>query len=334
MNMSIVINSSDKTVEWAQHTIQRADQLINTIVAIGGIAIAVLIAFILAVLTIGYFVGSWHFQHKRMFKGLEKWEGFLAKGEAEAVNITQRLGLPLFVDLKMENIKSMVKEWIQETEKSTSVSEIDRFVGFLKFLVNMKPEVFLMLGHYYRFMGDEFQAGNQSGSAKDYYETAIRRYREAATAAEHSSDSLVQEAASYHGIAVSYERLGRFEDSLAASNAAIEKNQGKELRFEPFDTRGIALHVLGKYDQAIQAFETANNLKPNYPRILYNTACTYAKWGEIEVASRAGHFEKALTCLEHAVIDPEAKKRALADPDFLFLKSDVSYGGRFLALVT
>ena len=69
-----------------------------------------------------------------------------------------------------------------------------------------------------------------------------------------------------------------------------------------------------------------------YPRTLYNLACAYVKWGDMDTASKGERYETALRYLEQAMIDPEAQTRALKDSDFNGLKNDPSYRPRFEAL--
>ena len=47
----------------------------------------------------------------------------------------------------------------------------------------------------------------------------------------------------------------------------------------------MALNKVGKYDEAIKAYEIALTVKPNYFDAIYNMACTYAFMGNKEKVS-------------------------------------------------
>lgn len=56
--------------------------------------------------------------------------------------------------------------------------------------------------------------------------------------------------------------LGRYKESVDIANEALKLNAND---FELFNTKGISLYCLEKYDEAIEAFDACLALKPNFP---------------------------------------------------------------------
>src|SRR3989344_7208489 len=56
--------------------------------------------------------------------------------------------------------------------------------------------------------------------------------------------------------------LGRYKESINTANEALKLNAND---FELFNTKGVSLYCLEKYDEAIEAFDACLALKPNFP---------------------------------------------------------------------
>jgi tetratricopeptide (TPR) repeat protein len=60
---------------------------------------------------------------------------------------------------------------------------------------------------------------------------------------------------------------GKYEESLQAYNTALEADPGDE---EAWNNKGIDLGLLGKYDEALQAFNNATSINSSYAEAWYN----------------------------------------------------------------
>ncbi len=81
---------------------------------------------------------------------------------------------------------------------------------------------------------------------------------------------------------------------------------------------GLARHLAGDYDGAIEANRKAEALDFQRPRVLYNLACEYA---------RKGDADRALDLLREALAQGAASRSAvLADPDLAGLREDPRFG--------
>ena len=319
----------------AAETIARAETLINTVVSIGSVAIGVLLALLAAVLVVGGVVGKWHFQHRHLAERLQTWESVLGKSKNEAVSITQKLALPPLVDMKLDHQKAMMQTWIDRTEKSKAVEEIDRITQLLTILVYLDAEVFLNLGHYYRHKGHESEDAGDQPSAAKLFETGFRRYRDAAKMAC-SKGQMELEAAAHQSMAVCLERLSRFSESfINAEKAATILEHAGEPHYLPYDSKGIALHVLGKYEEAVSAFQSAVGLTDDPLRTRYNLACAHAKAGDVsDATNKAQHYEQALSHFSEIAGNNVTRDRARTDADFDSLGKDATYGERFKQLLS
>ena len=95
-------------------------------------------------------------------------------------------------------------------------------------------------------------------------------------------------------------RLGRAEEGLEMIQQAIRHDPFAPARF--FRWQGSAYHLLGRYDEAIAAFEHAHEDNPQSALPLGHLALTYADMGQLDEASAA-----ARDILE---LDPDFSARA------------------------
>ena len=98
------------------------------------------------------------------------------------------------------------------------------------------------------------------------------------------------------------------------------------MRFKPdkheaLYNKGTALANLGRYEEAIAAYDQALAIKPDKHAALYNKACCYGLQGDVE---------KAVECLNAAIsLDSESLELAKTDTDF----DPIRHDERFRALV-
>lgn len=112
--------------------------------------------------------------------------------------------------------------------------------------------------------GDAFL---QNGS----YHNALSAYSEAAR--NGNADAFVKK-----GVVLQY--LGRYDESLAAFDTAIEKNGG----FDAWNNRGSSLFLLGRYNESLEAFDRAISIDPKYPEVYGSKADVLRKLGRDEEA--------------------------------------------------
>jgi tetratricopeptide (TPR) repeat protein len=85
--------------------------------------------------------------------------------------------------------------------------------------------------------------------------------------------------------------------------------------------KGLALHYLGRYDQAITCYDKILSNTPDNANVLYHKACTKSLQKEID---------QSLALLEKAILlDEQYAKKASMDKDFDMLHNDP----RFKSLV-
>ena len=78
---------------------------------------------------------------------------------------------------------------------------------------------------------------------------------------------------------------------------------------------GFSLHSMGKYDQAVRAFQRSVDIGNN-PLVMYNLACAY---------SRVGDKEKAFEWLNKSINAGFAAPQLTTDPDFEGLHTDARF---------
>ena len=97
-------------------------------------------------------------------------------------------------------------------------------------------------------------------------------------------------AAAFHSnLAIALKDLGRFEEAIAACNAALRR---KPDFVEAYANLGIALKELGRLDEAIAAYQAAIRIKPDY-------AEAYSNLGN--ALSALGRFDDAIAAYNVAI---------------------------------
>ena len=71
----------------------------------------------------------------------------------------------------------------------------------------------------------------------------------------------------FSNLGLALERLGKFQESLASHNKALEL---KPDYADAFNNRGTVLNALGRIDEALESYEKALALQPNYAEALNN----------------------------------------------------------------
>ena len=100
-------------------------------------------------------------------------------------------------------------------------------------------------------------------------------------------------------------RRGKYELALDAFEKAIEL---KPDYADAWYNRGVTLAKLGRHEEALKAYDKAIELKPDFAEAWYNKACAY---------SRKGDKENALKNLSKAIeLDAKSKEKAKGDEDF------------------
>ncbi len=123
-----------------------------------------------------------------------------------------------------------------------------------------------------------------------------------------------------------YEEIGDEDNALKYARIGVERAE-KILEEYPDNQRAYylgagGLALLGQMDKALEWTEHALALNPKDPATRYNTACFYAKVGEIE---------KALDCLENSVT---SRTWIENDPDLHALRDQPRYQALIAALPT
>ena len=86
---------------------------------------------------------------------------------------------------------------------------------------------------------------------------------------------------------------------------------------EPGATRGVILNRLGRYEDALQAYEKALELNPKSANAWFNMACSH---------SLKGNKDRALVWLRKAIdVDSSYKEKAKTDGDFQSLWADPDF---------
>lgn len=113
---------------------------------------------------------------------------------------------------------------------------------------------------------------------------------------------------------VALHRLGRNEEALASFERVIQIKPDDP---EPHYIKGLVLHQLGKYDEANASYSRAIALAPTWSRPYLNRARAY---------SRLNRKGEALADLARGIeLDPKLKHDAAADPDLQQLRGDSEF---------
>jgi tetratricopeptide (TPR) repeat protein len=98
----------------------------------------------------------------------------------------------------------------------------------------------------------------------------------------------------WYGKGASLVLLGRYDEALRAIDTALDMNPRNEVAWL---NKGNALTKMGRLIDALRCFNAALKVNPRYEVAWNNKGNTLA---------RLGHFQEALSCYEHALaIDPE-----------------------------
>lgn len=127
--------------EWAMREIGRAEYLVTPIFIVGAIVVAVVTIF-----DVQFYV--WHRQHQKMLLRVKEWERSLEKAKSQMISIAQDLRLPALLDLKLDEPKRLMAEWISRTcnKRGLSIEQIDEWARVLRVFCDPVPEAFLSLG--------------------------------------------------------------------------------------------------------------------------------------------------------------------------------------------
>ena len=89
----------------------------------------------------------------------------------------------------------------------------------------------------------------------------------------------------HNTLGVAYKELGKFEKALAEFEIAL-KDRTYATPEKIHLNMGQVFLARGEYPQAIQAFEKALTIKPDYPRGMFELGLAYQKSGRTELATR------------------------------------------------
>lgn len=126
----------------------------------------------------------------------------------------------------------------------------------------------------------------------------LKRYQKALSACEKNIDEDPYDETLYRNQGVILMKLGCYSQAIQSFDQALKL---KPNFARAFYFKGISLRQLGKYQQSIQAFDAALRIKPNIPDIHNQKACSLIHWAEsMESGDPTPIFQKALRCAELA----------------------------------
>ena len=88
--------------------------------------------------------------------------------------------------------------------------------------------------------------------------------------------SVQQEARAYLNRGLEYNALGQYERAIQSYDEAIRLNPQYG---NPYNKRGVAYSNLGQYERAIQSYDEAIRLNPEYATVYYNRGLAYEALG-------------------------------------------------------
>lgn len=329
-----------ENIDWAREVINRADRLVTY----GSIATGTIIGVV--GLLVGIFGTKWIRQHKNLVESHERMSKIFLRCEQEALSMAQDLALPLFaIRIIDEEKMEMIRKRLEEIEgKIRPIEEIDQRVATLEFFqVKLTPDVFIQLGHYYRYQAltinqrlekkkergllEEEEKKEQALQMRKLYFKALDRYKTAANKKEHF-------APAYYNTGIIYLALRKWQDALHSFDEAIRINENRhKLYFEPYYGRGVALDELNRFEEAIDTYNIAYQLKQDYAWITYNIGCSYTRWGEQVEDVREEKWQKAIIELGKVFQIKKIREKARIDSELECLRKDEGYKDLFNPLI-
>ena len=123
-----------------------------------------------------------------------------------------------------------------------------------------------------------------------------------------------QEARRWNNEGVALIQLGRYEEALKAYDKAIELNPNDAVTW---CNKGVVLRVFGRYEEALKAYDKAIELKPDLAEAWYGKGCVYFLKGD---------KRNALENLSKAIeLNPISKEEAKKDKGFKNLWDDEDF---------
>jgi len=119
------------------------------------------------------------------------------------------------------------------------------------------------------------------------------------------------EPADYYFRGLQHYFRNEFQSAIEAFEKAIELQPDYAA---PWDSMGVTFGKIGDYDKSLEAFNKAIELEPDYAAAWYNKACVYSLKGDKEKALK--HLSKAID------LDAKYKEEAKRDEDFKNLWDD------------
>ena len=108
--------------------------------------------------------------------------------------------------------------------------------------------------------------------------------------------------------------MGRQQEALEAYDKAVSL---KPDYIEALNNKGLLLDAMGNHKDAIDAYDKALKVKPDFDAAWFNKACAYAL---------LSNKDDALDSLQKAIkLNPGYKNTAKNTPDFAIFKGDAGF---------
>ncbi len=101
------------------------------------------------------------------------------------------------------------------------------------------------------------------------------------------------DARASYALGFAYLKLGEYEQAVLYFTRSQAGAQDVVMEVKALVGRGYALHILGRYSDAIRAYGVALQVAPNSTKALYNRGCSYGEMGEH--AKAVADFERVLS---------------------------------------